>query len=67
MNEYQIKKILAEDWEYKKDYKSNYGHPCKLCGEQILDGDTIYFYGDRQVLCENCYAEVGDYLEGEKI
>jgi len=60
MTTQDIKKILAEDIEYKKPFEAKYPAVCDFC---LNETDIFIFIGDKKKMCRDCQAEVTEYLE----
>jgi hypothetical protein len=65
MKEPDIKALLARDLQNKKSYDAMYPAECSQCGDDIFEGDTFYFMGEKEKVCQNCYNEVADFLGDE--
>lgn len=64
MTRSEIKEILVGEMENKRQYDSRFNCDCDLCGDPINRGDVLYFVSEKRKMCQNCYNEVIDYLEG---
>lgn len=58
-----IKDILKEEFENKKAFDAKWEAECNLGGEDIMEGDTFYFMGDKKKVCQNCFEEIQETIE----
>lgn len=57
--------ILMEELEGKKEFTANWDSVCEGCGNNILEGDTFYFFGEKRKVCQECFGNMQDEV-GEK-
>lgn len=58
-----LKGILLEELENKKSFTANWQTECSVGGEDIEEGDTFYFMGEKKKVCQNCFAELQEEVE----
>ncbi len=56
-------KLLIEDLEYKKQFDAHYSTTCDECGNDIEEGMSFVFMGDRKKICIECLGNLQDSLE----
>ncbi len=54
-----------EELEGKKEFTANWDSVCEGCGNNILEGDTFYFFGEKRKVCQECFGNMQDEV-GEK-
>jgi len=60
---FDIPALLIREVENKKDYPANYDTTCSHCSGFIAEGDTIYFFGNKEKTCESCFEAIIEFLK----
>lgn len=60
MNE--LKQLLIDDFENRKEFEAHFDQQCEVCGEEILEGDALYFVGNKRV-CAETIDVIVEYLK----
>jgi len=55
--------VLLRDWREKRRFEAKWPCQCTECGDPIDEGDSFFFFGTSDKLCESCYDEVTQGLE----
>ena len=59
----EIKKLLAEEMEYKKTYVATWDTACSAGNHHIIKGNEYIYLGDKKKVCIDCLAEIIEFLE----
>lgn len=54
----QVKTLLREDIAGKKAFTAKWMSSCNFCYVTIQEGDTFFFVGEQQKMCEQCQDDV---------
>lgn len=57
--------LLIEDWEYRRAFMTAFNRACSICDETIETGQSFYFFGDKQMACDDCRDSIIEELENE--
>lgn len=63
MSDSEIKALLLEELENKKEFNALYDTFCDVKRCVIYEGDTFIFLGNRQKVCDDCFRDIISFVE----
>ena len=58
-----LKQLLLEELANKKVFEAHWTTDCYLCGNDIEEDDSFYFFGDKKKVCADCKAQMEEVIE----